>query len=101
MRMQKRQQQRQTENRLQEAHEAEHKLAELGTMFSKMTSLITQQGEVLEKVEDDMEAGLSEVTAGQQEITTLYSLKKGNRGLIIKLFSLLIFLIIFMRFYKN
>ena len=58
-------------------------------------------GEVLEKVEDDVEAGLAEVTAGQEEITTLYALKKGNRALIIKLFSLLIFLIIFMRFYKK
>lgn len=101
MQIQQRQQQRQTENRLQEAHQAERTLADLTTMFSKMTNLISQQGEVLEKVEDDVEAGLSEVTAGQQEITTLYALKKGNRGLIIKLFSLLIFLIIFMRLYKN
>jgi hypothetical protein len=99
--IQMRQQQRQTESRLQEAQQAERTLAELGTMFSKMTNLITQQGEVLENIEDDVEAGLDMVTQGQQEITNLYALKKGNRGLIIKLFSLLIFLIIFMRFYKK
>ena len=99
--IQMRQQQRQTEKRLQDAQQAEQTLAQLGTMFNKMTNLITQQGEVLEKVEDDVEAGLSEVEAGQQEITKLYALKKGNRGLIIKVFSLLIFLIIFMRFYKK
>lgn len=99
--IQMRQQQRQTEHRLQEAQQAEKTLSELGTLFSKMTNLITQQGEVLEKVEDDVEAGLAEVAAGQQEITKLYGIKKGNRGLIIKLFSLLIFLIIFMRLYKK
>lgn len=101
MQIQKRQQQRQTETRLQEAQQAERTLAELGTMFSKMTNLISQQAEVLENIEDDVEAGLAEVSAGQEEITTLYALKKGNRGLIIKVFSLLIFFIIFMRFYKR
>ena len=99
--IQQRQQQRQTQNRLQEAQQAERTLAELGTMFTKMTSLISQQGEVLEKVEDDVEAGLQEIIGGQSEIQTLYAIKKGNRGLIIKLFSLLIFLIIFMRFYAR
>ena len=99
--IQQRQQQRQTESRLQEAQQAERTLAELVPMFGKMSTLISQQGEVLEKVEDDAEAGLTEIIGGQEEITTLYSLKKGNRGLIIKLFSLLIFLIIFMRFYAR
>jgi hypothetical protein len=99
--IQQRKQQRQTQSRLEEAQQAERTLAELGTMFSKMTTLISQQGDVLEKVEDDVEAGLTEVTAGQEEISILYSIKKGNRGLIIKVFALLIFFIIFMRFYKR
>ena len=93
--------QRQTQNRLQEAQQAERTLAELGTMFTKMTSLISQQGEVLEKVEDDVEAGLQEIIGGENEIQNLYAIRKGNRGLIIKLFSLLIFFIIFMRFYAR
>ena len=99
--IQQRQAKRQTEHRLQEAQQAERTLANLTTMFSKMTNLISQQGEVLENIEDDVEAGLQDIIGGQDEITTLYGIKKGNRGLIIKLFSLLIFLIIFMRFYKG
>jgi len=96
-----RQQERQTQRRLQEARQTESSLAELGTLFSKMSSLITQQSEVIDKVEDDVEAALFDVTAGQQEITTLYSIKKGNRALILKVFGLLIFFIIFMRLYRN
>ena len=99
--IQQRQQQRQTQNRLQEAQQAERTLAELGTMFTKMTSLVSQQGEMLEKIEDDVEAGLDQVIGGQQEITKLYSIKKGNRPLIIKTFSILIFLIIFMKAYSK
>jgi uncharacterized protein with ParB-like and HNH nuclease domain len=48
-----------------------------------------------------VEAALVDVAAGQQEITTLYSIKKGNRALIIKTFALLIFFIVFMRFYAK
>ncbi|CAB9521278.1 SNARE domain [Seminavis robusta] len=99
--IQQRQNKRQTQNRLEEAQQAETKLASLMTMFSKMANLVVQQGEVVERVEDDVEEGLVEVIAGQQEITTLYDIKKGNRGLIIKVFALLIFFIIFMRFYKK
>lgn len=96
-----RQQERQSQQRLQEARQAEKSLATLGTLFGKMSTLISQQAEVVDKVEDDVEAALVDVSAGQQEITTLYSIKKGNRALIIKVFAILIFFIIFMRIYKK
>jgi len=90
---------RQTQHRMHEARQAEKSLAELTGVFGKMATLITQQSETLEKVEDDVEAAMADVTAGHGEITTLYSLKKGNRALILKVFGLLIFFIVFMRFY--
>ena len=63
--------------------------------------MISQQSETIDKVEDDVEAAFMDVSAGQEEITVLYSIKKGNRALIIKTFAMLIFLIIFMRFYAR
>jgi hypothetical protein len=96
-----RQQERQSQQRLSEARQAEKSLATLGTLFGKMSTLISQQAEVVDKVEDDVEAALVDVSAGQQEIQTLYSIKKGNRALIIKVFAILIFFIIFMRIYKK
>ncbi|KAL3935471.1 MAG: hypothetical protein SGBAC_009014 [Bacillariaceae sp.] len=99
--IQQRQQQRQTQQRVDEAQQAETALGELGQLFGKMSSLIVSQGETLEKIEDDVEAAHADVMAGQEEIAKLYSIKKGNRPLIIKTFSILIFLIIFMKGYKN
>lgn len=96
-----RQQERQTVQRVQEARQAERSLAELGTLFGKMSTLITQQSEVMDKIEDDVEAANVDVMAGQQEIATLYSIKKGNRALILKVFGLLIFFIIFMKIYQG
>jgi hypothetical protein len=97
--LEQQQQNRQTAARLKEARQAEQSLAALGTIFGKMSTLIVQQSETLNKIEDDVEAANVDVNAGHSEITTLYSIKKGNRMLIIKVYSLLIFLIVFMRFY--
>ena len=97
--LQERLQERQTARRRQEAQQAEKSLAELGTVFGKMATLIHQQSDVLETIEDDVEAAAFDVRAGHTEITTLYSLKKGNRALILKVFGLLIFFIVFMRLY--
>ena len=99
--IQQRKQQRETQQRLNEAQQAETMLGELGQLFGKMSTLISQQGEVLEKIEDDVEAAHSDILAGQEELSNLYSLKKGNRPLIIKVFLILNFLIIFMRAYKR
>ena len=99
MQIQERQERRATKSRLESAKQAKSTLAELGTLFGKMSTLIVSQGEVLEKVEDDVEAAYGDVSAGEQEIQTLYSIKKGNRGLIVKVFLILIFFIIFMRLY--
>jgi hypothetical protein len=97
--IQMRRESRQTQQRLESARQAERSLAELTTMFSKMSHLIQSQGETLMKIEDDVEAAMDHVEAGREEIIKLYEWTKGNRGLIIKVFSLLIFFIVFMRFY--
>ena len=92
---------RQTASRLQSARLAEKSIAELTTMFSKMSNLISQQGEVLERIEDDVEAAGGEIDAGHDELVKVYGYTKGNRALILKVFGILIFLIFFMRFYKR
>jgi hypothetical protein len=99
--IQERQKQRQTQYRVEAARQAERTLSELSTLFGKMSMLITQQGETLQKVEDDVESALLDVTDGQAELQVLHGIKRGNRSLILKVFGLLIFFIIFMRLYTK
>ena len=68
-------------------------------MFTKMSTLISQQGEVLERIEDDVEAAGLDIDAGHDELVKVYGMTKGNRGLILKVFGILIFLIVFMKLY--
>ena len=68
---------------------------------NRTQTLISQQSEQIDKIEDDVEAASLDVQAGQNSITEVYSLKKGNRPLILRVFAILIFVIIFMRFYRG
>ncbi len=94
-----RREQRATHMRAQQARLAEKSIAELGVMFHKMSSLIVAQGETLERIEDDVESAGLDIDAGHDELVKVYGLTKGNRGLILKVFGVLIFLIIFMKLY--
>lgn len=66
-----------------------------------MQTLISAQSEQIDKIEDDVEAASVDVQGGQNAIAEVYSLKKGNRPLIIRVFAILIFVIIFMRVYRG
>lgn len=94
-----RRQKRATQSRAQQARLAERSIAELGVMFTKMSTLISHQGEVLERIEDDVEAAGGDIDAGHDELVKVYGMTRGNRGLILKVFAILIFLIIFMKLY--
>jgi hypothetical protein len=51
-------------------------------------------------MEDDVEATSGDINACH-ELVKVYGYTMGNRGLIVKVFGVLIFLIVFMRFYSS
>jgi hypothetical protein len=99
MQLQYRRQARETKVRLENARQAERTIHELGTMFSKMATLIHSQAQHIEKIEDDVELAQNDVAIGHEEITKLFDITKGNRLLIIKVFAVLIMMILFLRLY--
>ncbi|GMH94739.1 hypothetical protein TrVE_jg11061 [Triparma verrucosa] len=104
MLLQEQQQQQQLEekpkySRMDEAHKVEKTLSELTTMFSSLSNLIMSQGETITKIEDDTAYASLEIDSGGAEIQKLYSRTKGNRGIIIKTFAILILLLIIFKLY--
>ena len=65
----------------------------MGRLFSQMATLVLEQSETLSRIEDDVEIGLSDTKEAHVSMTNLYEITKGNRGMIIKIFLLLIFFI--------
>ncbi|KAJ1455310.1 hypothetical protein M885DRAFT_441222 [Pelagophyceae sp. CCMP2097] len=68
--MQQQQQQQQTmleetsRRRLDSAHGIEKEIGKLGELFSRFSSLVAQQAEVVERLDDDVEGAVFEVEAG-------------------------------------
>eukprot|EP01032_Pedospumella_encystans_P016217 gene16217-18510_t len=79
--------------RLQQAQQAESTVAQMGQLFSQMATLVSEQSEVIMRIEDDVEAGLVETLEAQGHLQTVHDITKGNRGLIIKIFLLLLLFI--------
>ena len=65
----------------------------MGQLFSQMATLVSEQSELITRIEDDVEAGLHETLEAQGHLQTVHDITKGNRGLIIKIFLLLLFFI--------
>lgn len=62
----------------------------MGQLFSQMATLVQEQSEVIMRIEDDVEAGLTETLEAQGHIQKVYDITKGNRSMILKIFVLLI-----------
>jgi syntaxin 5 len=66
----------------------------MGELFSQMVSLVSAQNEVVARIEDDVEEGLVNSKVAHTHIENVYSLTKANRGMIVKIFALLLFFIL-------
>jgi len=85
--------------RLEHAQTIESEIGKLGDMFSRFSTLIAEQAEVVVRLDDDLEVARVEVDAGYDALTDAQRLIKGNRSLIIKVFALIIvFTFIFVRY---
>jgi syntaxin 5 len=62
----------------------------MGQLFAQMATLVSEQSEVITRIEDDVEAGLQDTLEAQGHLQTVYEITKGNRGLILKIFALLV-----------
>ena len=69
----------------------------MGKLFSDMASLVLEQGEVVSRVEDDVEAGLEDTRGAHDSIAATYEMTRGNRAMILKILALLVvFAVIFL-----
>ena len=59
-----------------------------------MAHLVMEQGETMARIEDDVEGGLADTKQGHQSMSQFYEISKGSRGLILKVFLLLVFFIL-------
>jgi syntaxin 5 len=69
-------------------------------MFTRMAALVGEQGDVLARIEADVEEAGGNVEAGQAELSKYYASVKRNRGFILRMFAALVFVILVVRAFR-
>lgn len=80
-------------SREDDMREVESTIVELGTVFTQVAGLVAEQGELIERIDADMDTASANVEAGYSELGKYFESVKKNRGLIIRLLLVTAFVV--------
>ncbi len=80
-------------SREDDMREVESTIVELGTVFTQVAGLVAEQGDLIERIDADMDIASSNVEAGHTELGKYFESVKKNRGLIIRLLLVTAFVV--------
>jgi len=83
------------EARERAVNEVESTIAELGTLFKRITAMVQEQGEMVERIDEDIENAVTTVDSAADVLKKAYDAASGNASLYAKLGTILALFIIF------
>lgn len=92
-------QQNYTESRAEAVSQIESHIVDIGQLFGRLSTLIHEQGDLVRRIDDNVEESLVNVSSGEHELLKYFSSLSNNRMLAFKISAiLLVFLVFFMFF---
>ncbi len=64
-------------------------------MFSRMGTLVAAQEEMVQRIDTDVDSASHHISQGQSELLKLLHSLRGNRGLILKMFAIILIFVVF------
>lgn len=87
------------QSRAEALHNVESTIHELGNIFTQLATMVSQQGEIAIRIDENMDESLANVEGAQTQLVRYLNSISSNRWLMIKIFFVLIvFLMIFLFF---
>ncbi|KAG7578533.1 Target SNARE coiled-coil homology domain [Arabidopsis thaliana x Arabidopsis arenosa] len=87
------------QSRAEALHNVESTIHELGNIFTQLATMVSQQGEIAIRIDQNMEDTLANVEGAQSQLARYLNSISSNRWLMMKIFFVLIaFLMIFLFF---
>ena len=83
------------QGREQAVNEVEKTIGELGSLFKRLATMISEQQELVERIDDDVENAVSESNRAHDLLLKTYESVSSNRGLYMKLGGILLAFMIF------
>ncbi|KAL7122157.1 hypothetical protein ABFS83_01G025800 [Erythranthe nasuta] len=87
------------QSRAEALQNVESTIHELGTIFNQLATLVSQQGEIAIRIDENMEDTLSNVEGAQGALLKYLNSISSNRWLMIKIFFVLIFFLTIFLFF--
>jgi len=81
-------------SRADAVRQIERTIHELSGVFQQLAAMISEQGDMVRRIDMDVEMALDNVQSGENHIMKVWERTSGNRGLILKIFGVLIVFII-------
>lgn len=83
------------EARADAVRQVESTIVELGQIFNQLATMVSEQGEMVQRIDANVEDTVVNMEAGQNQLRIYYNSIAGNRALILKVFAaLLVFLVL-------
>lgn len=83
------------EARADAVKQVESTIVELGQIFNQLATMVSEQGEMVERIDANIDETATNMHAGQNQLMLYYNSISGNRALILKVFAvLLVFLVL-------
>ena len=70
-------------------------LGEVGQLFKRLSTMIAEQSELVERIDDDIESAVYNADRGQNALLKAYETVSSNRGMYTKISAILLIFIIF------
>ncbi len=83
------------EDRVKAADEIESTIGELGQLFRRLTTMINEQQDMVERIDEDIENATSSVDQAQGALQKAYDAAASNRGLYMKIGGILALFFLF------
>jgi syntaxin 5 len=78
------------EARADAVRQVESTILELGQIFNQLATMVSEQGEMVERIDSNIEETVANMDAGHNQLLVYYNSISGNRGLILKVFGVLL-----------
>lgn len=75
--------------------QVESTIVELGEIFNQLATMVSEQGELVERIDANVDETASNMRAGQNQLVMYYNSVSGNRALILKVSAVLLAFVIF------
>lgn len=83
------------EARADAVRQVESTIVELGQIFNQLATMVSEQGEMVQRIDANVDDTVVNMEAGQNQLRIYYNSIAGNRALILKVFAaLLVFLVL-------